>query len=518
MGSRKKGIFVAAAAYLLLLVILLCSERTDPNAVIRSFGDALWYSLVTLTTVGYGDLYPVTAAGRIVGLLFLCGSLGLLAAVAAAVFSLLRVRIGPWLRLLRLRGKTVYLFSEENEASSALGRQLAEQNPDAHIVFCGATDSGVMGVEDNIHRWEAELPDFLRGDAGSLRMQGIFLMAEDAERNRALAAEIGKAGCPVYCMTTEAGAPPGVRAFDPVKCVARQFWRQYPAEKKEQVMLFIGDGPLARQMLEQTVQVNVRVPFARAEYHFFGAWDEYLRRHYALNDVLFRADAPEQDRFLFHDRPWDADPDLIRRADRIVFCDDDPARNASEAAGLVRLFPFRGRADAYGGRMPEGVNAFGSAEEVFTPEMVMGMEQDLAARGLHALYCRENGQHQAWEKLTEFQQESNRAAADHLQTKLALLLPEEEHPALTPENVRAALERFRQASPAEREKYRRCEHERWMRFHLLYNWHYDAGEKNEALRTHPSLLPYEQLPEAERVKDDYAWQNLAILEKGADVE
>ena len=517
MGSRKKWIAGAAAAYLLLLVILMLSERTAPNAGIRSFGDALWYSLVTLTTVGYGDLYPVTPAGRVIGLLFLCGSLGLLAAVATAVFSLLRSRTGPWLRLLRLRGKTVYLFSEENEASLALGRRLAGQDPDTHVVFCTSARNGVPAPEPTVHRWEAELPVCLRWTAGRLQTRGIFLMGEDAERNRALAAEIGETGCPVYCMTDEAGAPPGVRAFNPVQCVARQYWRQYPPEKKERVVLLAGDGSLAEYLLEQAIQVNARVPFARAEYHLFGAWEEYRLRHYALNDALFRANEPEQDRFLFYDASWAADPDLLQRADRIIFCHDDPARNFSDAGSLVRLFPFRGRVYAYGGKMPDGVCAFGGAEEVFTPETVTRAEQDRAAMALHALYCRENGQHQAWEDLTAFRRESNRAAADHLQTKLALLLPEKEHPALTPENARAALERFAQAPPAEREKYRRCEHERWMRFHLIHNWRC-AAEKSEELRTHPSLRPYEQLPEEERVKDDYAWQNLAIPEKGADME
>ena len=46
--------------YLALLTILCLSEYTDSQATIRSFSDAFWYSIVTLTTVGYGDLIPVT--------------------------------------------------------------------------------------------------------------------------------------------------------------------------------------------------------------------------------------------------------------------------------------------------------------------------------------------------------------------------------------------------------------------------------------------------------------------------
>lgn len=53
-------------------------EASDPQANIKSIENAVWYGIVTLTTVGYGDYYPVTPTGKVLGLFIILGSLGLL--------------------------------------------------------------------------------------------------------------------------------------------------------------------------------------------------------------------------------------------------------------------------------------------------------------------------------------------------------------------------------------------------------------------------------------------------------
>jgi voltage-gated potassium channel len=65
----RVGIYVAGGASLLAFcaaLAVLDAERSSPDSNIIDFGDAIWWAVTTMTTVGYGDHYPVTATGRLV--------------------------------------------------------------------------------------------------------------------------------------------------------------------------------------------------------------------------------------------------------------------------------------------------------------------------------------------------------------------------------------------------------------------------------------------------------------------
>ena len=57
-------------------VAMLAVERTAPGATIVTASDAVWYLLVTMSTVGYGDVYPVTDLGRLIGSLIIVVGVG----------------------------------------------------------------------------------------------------------------------------------------------------------------------------------------------------------------------------------------------------------------------------------------------------------------------------------------------------------------------------------------------------------------------------------------------------------
>ncbi|MFJ5777929.1 potassium channel family protein [Streptomyces sp. NPDC093094] len=62
-------------------------ERGAPGATMKSFGDALWWAAETLSTVGYGDIVPVTTGGRAIAMGMMAGGLALLGAVTGSFSS-----------------------------------------------------------------------------------------------------------------------------------------------------------------------------------------------------------------------------------------------------------------------------------------------------------------------------------------------------------------------------------------------------------------------------------------------
>jgi len=93
----RVGIYVAGGASLLAFcaaLAVLDAERSSPDANISDFGDAIWWAVTTMTAVGYGDHYPVTAAGRLVAFGLMIGGIALLGTVTATLAGLLAGRDG----------------------------------------------------------------------------------------------------------------------------------------------------------------------------------------------------------------------------------------------------------------------------------------------------------------------------------------------------------------------------------------------------------------------------------------
>ena len=105
-------LLVAVSAGVLALgaVLVYLAESGSPRANIRDLGDALWFGIATMTTVGYGDVAPTTAVGRMVSVLLMFGGMGLVSVITATFASVLvtqRIREGRGLDAIRGKGHLI---------------------------------------------------------------------------------------------------------------------------------------------------------------------------------------------------------------------------------------------------------------------------------------------------------------------------------------------------------------------------------------------------------------------------
>ena len=116
--GREALAIVVAVTFLAFMgaLAIFDVERGDPGANITTFGDALWWAAVTMSTVGYGDVFPVTFTGRLVAVCMMVVGIGLLGVVTASFASGL---------LNKLRGDEETEFARVMKKLDSLEAQVA---------------------------------------------------------------------------------------------------------------------------------------------------------------------------------------------------------------------------------------------------------------------------------------------------------------------------------------------------------------------------------------------------------
>jgi voltage-gated potassium channel len=87
----ESGLFGVATGVLVVVtgasIALAAIEPGHPGATINSGSDAMWFVFATIATVGYGDTYPVTAAGRVVGVFLMVAGVGAFSVLTSYIAS-----------------------------------------------------------------------------------------------------------------------------------------------------------------------------------------------------------------------------------------------------------------------------------------------------------------------------------------------------------------------------------------------------------------------------------------------
>ena len=508
MKKHLKRILGALAVYIVLLVLLLAAEGENPGASIRNFGEAVWFSLITMTTVGYGDLSPVTPAGRLIGAVFALCSIGILTALIGLGITLLSGEFIPRMRLRRGKRKRWYAFEEENEDAAALARALRKEDPDCLLIFPAGEKKPAEGA--NVLRLDWTQSELLRLRGGAQGLWLLFLGQTDWKNvSGALAACASGAACVCLSEAPIDRLPGNMVLFSPLEAMSRSYWKNHPLRSDEHCVVLLGCGAAGSALLERALMTNVFESGRNTEYHVFDDTAGFA----ALHPEAVRAlsmEKPGEDTLVFHTENWTEERSLLQRADRILVAYDDEKLNFEIWEELRTWF---GCAAALHVRLSErvpGIESFGGRDESMRPEFVIKDEINRRARLMNDIYNEGSSMPTSWEELSAFLRQSNIAAADHLIVKARYLLQDETLTELSSADCARAYARYRELCVEHADRLQEMEHRRWMRFYQMYNWQYDPIRNNEK-RRHPMLLPYEELTEAEQKKDAFAWEMLGRL-------
>ncbi|HEX8577707.1 MAG TPA: ion transporter [Flavobacterium sp.] len=90
-SNKAQGALTSVSVIAILLVIFsaiaILQVENDPNSNIKTAEDAIWWAYVTITTVGYGDKFPITTEGRIIAAILMTAGVGLFGTFTAYIAS-----------------------------------------------------------------------------------------------------------------------------------------------------------------------------------------------------------------------------------------------------------------------------------------------------------------------------------------------------------------------------------------------------------------------------------------------
>ncbi|RPI84145.1 MAG: hypothetical protein EHM41_14115, partial [Chloroflexi bacterium] len=182
----------------------------------------------------------------------------------------------------------------------------------------------------------------------------------------------------------------------------------------------------------------------------------------------------------------------------------------SEEGGLASLL----KTESSIGDRTGGLRAFGLLDRTSTPALVLRGTHEVLARAVHEEYVRQqkelgetpetNSLIVSWEDLPEEKKESNRQQVDHVYIKM-----QEVNCGIAPLTDWDA-DSF-QFMENEIEQMAQLEHIRWCDEQLANGWTFAKGPRDHKLKTHPSLVPYDELPESEKEKDRNPVRKLPVF-------
>ncbi len=282
-----------------------------------------------------------------------------------------------------------------------------------------------------------------------------------------------------------------VHFFNIYELMARHYWKQnsfYENRHKPVIKVaIVGFGKVGEGIFKYGYMNNIYSLNQRFEYHIWGCSGTDAEFYQSLSFV-------NEDAVFIHENEAIQDAKLMVDMDRIILTENTQSEllqallhlNATMPIHCYYPFPLR-LMDFYAA---ENVKSVGCIENYLTEDTVINERLDQQAKYFNYDYSLRYSNtvapadykkraEEAWRDLDGFKKGSNVARADHYWIEKKLREDEPDIP---------------------EETYWRIEHIRWCRFHFINHWSY-APVRNNQMRHHPLLVPFDQLSREEQEKD-----------------
>ena len=515
------------------------------NDKVKTFGDSLWWTMVTMTTIGYGDIYPVTVGGRLVAIFLMfvgIGTLGISTAAIAAYFvkndqlQLLRVsRLKDHVVICGLGNKGLLLARAFRERglpvvvieSDETNKLLESSKEQGTILLLGDATEPEMLIKARVQT-ARYLIAVCGNDGANAEVAARARDLVEARRGVALT-------CSAHIVDPELWYLLRHWEISTAKSFRMQFFNVYDLGARAMLaahppfvgqhtkphVLIVGAGKLGQNIVMQATRMwreqgvvgeKFRVTLIdRQTEHLKESL--YLRRPGLDRVCEIEALSMEVPSPQFHRGAFLFDAEGKMSVTTVYICVDDDGIGLSAALALlhrvrhhqvpivVQMTQDAGLAtliqSAQGNtRGFEHLHAVGLLERICQPDLVLGGANEALAHAIHERYLRDqlSGEEHTsgnpslvpWERLPEDLKESNRSQADHIGLKIQSIgcdiAP------LTEWEANAFT-----FTPEEIETMAQMEHVRWIEERRAQGW--TLGSRDTVKKTNPNLVAWEELPE-----------------------